>query len=92
VVATYAKDVRAASASAVPFLTLFGIVAGGWQMTRAALVAQVKIDGGDSDPFYPAKVITARFFADHLLTQADGLASTVIEGTTGVMALAEEQF
>ena len=92
VVATYAKDVRAASAGAVPFMTLFGIVAGGWQMARAALVAQAKIDGGDSDPFYPAKVITARFFADHLLSQANGLASTVIEGATGVMALAEEQF
>ena len=92
VVATYAKDVRAASAGAVPFMTLFGIVAGGWQMARAALVAQAKINGGDSDSFYPAKVITARFFADHLLTQADGLASTVIEGATGVMALAEEQF
>jgi hypothetical protein len=91
-VATYAKDVRTAAAGAVPFLTLFGIVAGGWQMTRAALVAQAKIDGGDSDPFYPAKIITARFFADHLLTQADGLASTVIEGATGVMALAEDQF
>ena len=61
-------------------------------MARAALVAQAKINGGDSDSFYPAKVITARFFADHLLTQADGLASTVIEGATGVMALAEEQF
>ncbi len=91
-VATYAKDVRAAAAGAVPFLTLFGIVAGGWQMTRAALIAQSKIDDGDNDPFYPAKIITARFFADHLLTQADGLASTVIEGATGVMALAEEQF
>ncbi len=92
IVATYAADVRAASASAVPFLTLFGIVAGGWQMARAALVAQARIDAGDSDPFYPAKIATARFFADHLLSQADGLASSVTDGAAGVMALAEEQF
>jgi alkylation response protein AidB-like acyl-CoA dehydrogenase len=92
IVANYGSDVRAASAGAVPFLRLFGIVAGGWQMARAALVAQAKIDGGDNDPFYPAKIITTRFFADHFLSQADGLASSVTDGSVGVMALAEEMF
>lgn len=90
--ANYGKDIRAASAGAVPFLTLFGIVAGGWQMARAALVAQAKIAAGETDPFYPAKIITARYFADHLLAQAEGLASSVTDGAAGVMALPEEQF
>ena len=49
-VACYARDIRAAAAGAVPFLTLFGIVAGGWQMARAALIAQQKVDDGDADP------------------------------------------
>ena len=92
IVATYGSDVRAASAGAVPFLRLFGIVAGGWQMARAALVAQGKIDGGDNDPFYAAKIVTARFFADHFLSQADGLSSTVTDGAIGVMALADDMF
>ncbi len=92
IVATYGQDVRAASAGAVPFLRLFGTVAGGWQMARAALVAQGRIAAGDTDPFYRAKIVTTRFYADHLLTQADGLASTVIEGAAGVMALAEDMF
>ena len=92
IVATHASDVHATSAGAVPFLMLFGIVAGGWQMARAALIAQSRIDAGNSDPFYQVKVITARFFADHLLTRADGLADSVTEGATGVMALAEDQF
>jgi alkylation response protein AidB-like acyl-CoA dehydrogenase len=91
-VATYGTDVRAASAGAVPFLRLFGIVAGGWLMARAALIAQDRIDGGDRDPFYGAKIITTRFFADHFLSQADGLASSVTDGATGVMALAEDLF
>ena len=43
IVATYSSDVKAASAGAVPFLKLFGIVAGGWQMARAALAAQAKL-------------------------------------------------
>ncbi|MBK8579412.1 MAG: acyl-CoA dehydrogenase C-terminal domain-containing protein [Candidatus Accumulibacter sp.] len=91
-VATYGKDVRAASAGAVPFLTLLGIVAGGWQMVRAALISQEKIDAGDSDPFYPAKIVTARFYADHVLSQAAGLASSVTDGAEGVLALPEDMF
>ena len=92
IVATYATDVRATSAGAVPFLMLFGIVAGGWQMARAALIAKARIDGGSSDPFYQAKIITARYFADHLMSRAEGLASSVTDGATGVMALADDQF
>jgi alkylation response protein AidB-like acyl-CoA dehydrogenase len=95
IVATYSSDVRAASAGAVTFLRLFGIVAGGWQMARAALIAQNKIDAGgadSNDPFYPAKIVTARFYADHLLSQASGLSSAVTHGAVGVMALAEAMF
>ena len=92
VVATYGKDVRAASAGAVPFLKLLGIVAGGWQMARAALIAQAKVDAGDDDPFYPAKVVPARFYADHVLSEAAGLASSVTDGAEGVMALPEDMF
>ena len=92
IVANYKQDVRAASVGAVPFLWLFGIVAGGWQMARAALVAQGKIDGGDDDPFYAAKIVTTRFFADHQLTRADGLAATVVEGAAGALALEESMF
>ena len=91
-VANYGKDVRAASAGAVPFLMLLGVVAGGWQMARAALVAQTKIDAGDADPFYPAKIGTARFYADHVLSQASGLASSVTDGAAGVLALPEDMF
>ncbi len=92
IVGNYGKDVRATSVGAVPFLWLFGIVAGGWQMARAALIAQAKIDGGDSDPFYASKIVTARFFADHQLTRAAGLATTVMEGASGALALDESMF
>ena len=84
---------RAASAGAVPFLRLMGIVAGGWQMARAALIAEQRLVGGDVDkPFYAAKIATARFYADQLLVQAPGLAATVTSGAAGVMTLDEEQF
>jgi alkylation response protein AidB-like acyl-CoA dehydrogenase len=84
-----AKDPRAPFAGAVPFLKLMGIVAGGWQMARAALAAG-KASGDDS--FYKAKIATARFFADHVLVQAPALRNTVVNGAAGVMALSEDQF
>ena len=83
------KDPRAQFAGAVPFLTLMGIVAGGWQMARAALAAS---RGTGDDSFDKAKIATARFYADHVLVQAPALRNTVVNGSAGVMALSEEQF
>jgi alkylation response protein AidB-like acyl-CoA dehydrogenase len=81
-------------AGAVPFLRLMGIVAGGWQMARAALAAQKKLSGKDTADrsFYEAKIATAQFYAEHLLVQAPGLRDTVVKGAAGVMALGEDQF
>src|SRR5205085_5722420 len=62
------KDPRAIFAGAVPFLKLMGIVAGGWQMARAALAAENKLASGDRD-FLGAKIATARFYGDHVLVQ-----------------------
>ncbi len=92
-VITYGSDIKAAHAGAVPFLKLMGIVCGGWQMARAALVAQQRLSEGKGDKsFYEAKIKTARFYADHVLTQAPGLRNAIVHGAAGVMALAEDQF
>jgi hypothetical protein len=88
VVDNSATDARAVAAGAVPFLKLFGVVAGGWQMGRAAHVAQTRLGAGDnSDPaFYRAKLATARFYADHVLPQAHGLAHAAMFGAASVLA------
>ncbi len=92
IVAGFGSDVRAVAVGAVPFLRLMGVVCGGWMMTRAALAAQGKIDGGDADPFYPAKIATARFYADHVLVEAPGLAQEVVQGGASALALDEALF
>ena len=93
ILATAGKDPNAAFAGAVPFLKLMGIVAGGWQMARAALISEKKLLDKDSDrSFHAAKISTARFFGDHVLSQAPGLAATVTDGSAAVMALSEDQF
>jgi len=93
VVENYAKDIRSVSVGAVPLLKLFGIVAGGWQMLRAASISLRRLaqDASSADAgFHQAKISTARFYADHVLAQTPGLAHSVIHGAAG--ALAENAF
>ncbi|NHZ35454.1 acyl-CoA dehydrogenase [Massilia rubra] len=93
VAANMKSDIKGVFSGSVLYLKLAGIVLGGWVMARAALVAQAKIDGGAGDAgFYKAKIATARFFADHILTQASGLRIAIVEGSAGVLALTEDQF
>ena len=93
-VAGHAKsDIKAVYAGSVPYLKLAGIVLGGWQMARAALIARRKLDAEAGDAqFYEAKIASARFFADHILSQSAGLCIAIVEGSAGVLALSEEQF
>ena len=92
VVSEYKNDIRGVFAGSVPYLKLAGIVHGGWQMTRAALAAARLIDQGTDVEFARAKVATARFFADHLLVTVPALAQSIVGGSVGTLALAEEQF
>jgi 3-(methylthio)propanoyl-CoA dehydrogenase len=90
---TYPDDPARALAGAVPYLTLFGTVTGGWLLAKAALAAQRRLTEGPADAaFYEAKLVTARFYAESLLPQSDGLATVVTDGGGSVMALAEDQF
>ena len=92
VVAQYKNDIRAVFAGSVPYLKLAGITHGGWQMARAALAANRMVAQGHDVAFAKAKIATARFFADHMLVTVPALASTVVAGSAGTLALAEEVF
>ena len=93
VVETYPHNTRAAAAGAVPYLKLWGVVGGGWQMARAALAAKTRLDGDAEDfDFYRAKIATARFYAEHILPQAQAFRSAVVNGSASVLALEETQF
>jgi len=87
------SDIKAAFAGSVPYLKIAGIVFGGWQMARAAKIATAKLaeSGGDAS-FYKAKIATARFFADHYLSTSSAARIAIVEGSAGVLALADEQF
>jgi 3-(methylthio)propanoyl-CoA dehydrogenase len=86
-------DLHKAFACSVPYLRLWGIVAGGWQMARAAQIAANKIAAGDPDAdFYRAKLATAAFYATHVLSKCAWYQRQIVEGSGDVMTLSEAQF
>ncbi|POZ62502.1 acyl-CoA dehydrogenase [Chromobacterium alticapitis] len=90
---TFGSQPQLAAAGSVPFLKLMGIALGGWQLGRAALIAKDKLQEADADAdFLNAKIVTARFFAEHLLPQVSGLAAAILGGADSVLALADAQF
>jgi 3-(methylthio)propanoyl-CoA dehydrogenase len=90
VVENYNTDIHGVSVGAVPMLKLFGIVAGGWQLLRSALISQQRLtaprDNGADVAFYEAKILTSRFYADHVLSQAAGLAHSIVHGSQSALA------
>ena len=83
---------NAVFAGSVPYLMLAGNLMAGWQLARSLLVAQEEVAQGADMPFMKAKIITARFYADHLLTKAPGVRDSIIEGADSVTALALDAF
>jgi 3-(methylthio)propanoyl-CoA dehydrogenase len=92
-VSTSAANARTAYAGSVPYLKLWGIVAGGWQMGRAAMVAVDKLARGEGDAaFMRAKIATARFYAENLLPLAEAHAQSAIGGSQATLTLGADQF
>ena len=77
----------------MPYLKLWGTVAGGWQMARAALIAHREIGKGSAETeFYKAKLYTARFYFDHLLPRAEGHATSITKPSKSLMKMPVESF
>ena len=86
-----ADPVQALSA-ATPFQRLFATTVAGWLMAVQALVA-VRLVGSEAPDADVAaeKLVTARFFAQHLLPQVHGLVGPVKAGKDDLFALSADQ-
>lgn len=62
------------------------------QMARAALVARERLAQGTGDAAFLRAKLAARFYADHVLAQAPGLAETVVGGAAAVLVYEDDQF
>ena len=83
---------NAVFAGSVPYLMLAGNLMAGWQLARSLLVAQDQLKAGVDRAFMQAKIITARFYADHLLSKAPGIRDSIVDGAGSVTAMALEAF
>ena len=87
------KDPNNAGAAAYPLMTMMGIVSLGWMWLKMARAAQAQIDAGEGDRgFLDAKLVTARFFAERMLSDAGSLRRKLEGGAEAVMALPVEAF
>jgi acyl-CoA dehydrogenase len=92
IVSTYSESPAKVLAGSVPFLELLGVVAGGWQMGRAALISHDRLRDGATDDFLAAKLHTARFYADHVISRVAALSHSVIHGSEATLAIEDRMF
>ena len=79
-----------AQAVAVPYLTLCGVVIGGWLMARTHEIAVRKLE--DDRDFYTAKQHSARFYLQHVLPASAALARIVMSGGASVVEADQSLF
>lgn len=80
-----------AGAASADYLRLFGLVAMAYMWAKMAEQAYAK-KGSMSSDFYEKKIITGLFFMDKILPQTGSLLSTIMAGSSSVMALDADQF
>jgi hypothetical protein len=90
VVETYPHNPAAVAAGSVYYLKLIGITLGGFMLARSATVAAKQLEAGQGDPaFLRSKLLTTRFYADHLLPQTMSLCAAAMRGAESVLAVEE---
>jgi hypothetical protein len=61
-------------------------------MARALMAAEERLAAGHDADFMKAKIVTARFYGDHILNKAASLRDSIVEGADAVTDLALESF
>ncbi|HEX2762856.1 MAG TPA: acyl-CoA dehydrogenase C-terminal domain-containing protein [Allosphingosinicella sp.] len=80
-----------AGAAAYPYMTLLGTVCLGLMWLRMAKASAPLVGGEDAD-FHRAKLVTARFYAERILTETSSLRRKIEAGAESLMALPVEAF
>ena len=89
----YDTDPRGAAAGAVPYLKLTGTITGAWQMSRSARIAKQLLGAGEeNEAFLRGKIVTSRFYAEHVLPETAAWRDEITVGAASVLALEEAVF
>ena len=88
VLANIKSKPNAVFAGSVPYVMLAGNLMAGWQLARSLLVAESQLKAGTDDAaFMQAKIITAQFYAEHILSKAPHVGQSIVAGGDVVTAL-----
>jgi hypothetical protein len=80
------QGLNQAFGAGVPYLMLAGNLVSGWQMARAMLAAEAALARGDDPAFMTAKIATARFYADHILTETESQRLRITDGGDSLLS------
>jgi 3-(methylthio)propanoyl-CoA dehydrogenase len=83
---------NAVFAGSVPYLMLAGNVMAGWQLARSLVVAEDRLAAGEDAGFMKAKIATAHFYADHVLSKAGSTRDSIVLGHEATNHMALESF
>jgi alkylation response protein AidB-like acyl-CoA dehydrogenase len=93
VVRETAGNPNAVFAGSVPYLMLAGNLVAGWQLARSLVIAEAQLKAVEGAPaFLKAKVTTARFYAEHILSRVSGLRDAILDGADSVNAMELDAF
>ncbi|MEM6811035.1 MAG: acyl-CoA dehydrogenase [Pseudomonadota bacterium] len=77
-----AQNAEVLSASSGYYLNAFAVVAGGYMLAKSALSAQTMLDAGEEDEkFLTQKIMTAQFYAHHVLPKIKTYKASVLKGS-----------
>ena len=92
VVGSMKSSPNAVFAGSVPYLLMAGRLVAGWQLGRSLLVATELAAKGQDAPFMQAKIVTARFFAEHVLNGVPATADSIVDGAESATAMTLDAF
>ena len=81
---TAQNDITSAYAGSVPFLTIAGNLAAGWQLGRSVLIAESQLNQGKDAEFMSKKIATTHFYAQHILIECTAECTRIIEGSASI--------
>ena len=80
------SNLRNVSASATPFLKMFGQVLGGYYMAKAAILANKKYEETNEE-YYMNKITISKYYISQLLPLASGYVSSITADSSDLFAI-----
>lgn len=77
-------------AGSYPFMTMLATATCGMLMKKQLRIAEAELAGGN-DPFLKAKLVTTRYYLDHLVPEAMGLKAAAMDGADILYRLDSEE-